>query len=331
MSAAATRNCCAALNAHAEQQHADDQPAKLCKHHREPDGDRTDQRQPEPELDAGLAAIGVGDLADRIGHQEPADAEQRDRQSRRGSPSRSARSPSAARRRRRAGVPAPMNDCDSANSAVLRLISGGMRPVAGRGTGWCMRGCEAMPRPILPWSFARRGPRRCRAARLAPVRDRYQGVARVPTPPRACRQGAGVMTALAPFRPWQFRTMLARRARKVARLAEPRWRRLRWPSSRASWKPSATRRCVRINKLAPDGRQPVRQGRGLQPARLGQGPPRARRDRGRREDAASSSPARPWSRRPAATPASASPWCAPQRAIRWSSRWRRASASSGAS
>ena len=32
----------------------------------------------------------------------------------------------------------------------------------------------------------------------------------------------------------------------------------------------------------------------------------------------SSSPARPWSRPPAATPASASPWSAPPRAIRWS-------------
>ena len=41
---------------------------------------------------------------------------------------------------------------------------------------------------------------------------------------------------------------------------------------------------VKINKLAPDGRQSLRQGRGLQSARLGQGPPRARRHRGRRED-----------------------------------------------
>ena len=36
---------------------------------------------PRPELDAGLAPVGVGDLADRIGHQEAADAEQRDGQS----------------------------------------------------------------------------------------------------------------------------------------------------------------------------------------------------------------------------------------------------------
>ena len=32
---------------------------------------------------------------------------------------------------------APMNDCDSANSVVLRLISGGT-PAVLRGTGWCM-------------------------------------------------------------------------------------------------------------------------------------------------------------------------------------------------
>ena len=37
---------------------------------------------------------------------------------------------------------------------------------------------------------------------------------------------------------------------------------------------------VRINRLAPAAREPVRQDRGLQSARLGEGPPRARRDRG---------------------------------------------------
>src|SRR5262249_24931821 len=57
-------------------------------------------------------------------------------------------------------VPAPMNDCDSANSAVLRLISGGM-PAAGREKGWWMwemgRGAGGSER--FPMRFTVRGVR----------------------------------------------------------------------------------------------------------------------------------------------------------------------------
>ena len=88
MSVAATRNCCAALMPMPKISMPTISADDAVQQHREPDDDRADQRQPEAEQDAGLAAVGVGDLADRIGHQEPADAEQRRPSVRRGSPSR---------------------------------------------------------------------------------------------------------------------------------------------------------------------------------------------------------------------------------------------------
>ncbi len=79
--------------------------------------------------------------------------------------------------------------------------------------------------------------------------------------------------------------------------------------------------CIRVNNLAPKGvrRSTSRRRPSIRPRRSRTGSPSTS---SRRPSAtARSSPARPWSRRPAATPASASPWSAPRRAIRWSSPW----------
>ena len=69
------------IETHAENQHADNERNDPLQEHRDAHDDRAQKRQAKAQLDTGLAAIGVGDLADRIGHHEPADAEQHDRQS----------------------------------------------------------------------------------------------------------------------------------------------------------------------------------------------------------------------------------------------------------
>ena len=78
MSVAATRNCCAALMPMAKITMPSVRPMALPASIARPGDERADQREALPEQDAGLAAIVVGDLADRIGHEEAADAEQPD-------------------------------------------------------------------------------------------------------------------------------------------------------------------------------------------------------------------------------------------------------------
>ncbi len=68
------------VEAHTEHQHSNHQAHDAVQQHRQTDDDCAGERQRQAELDAGLAAIAVGDLADRVGHQESADAEQRDGQ-----------------------------------------------------------------------------------------------------------------------------------------------------------------------------------------------------------------------------------------------------------
>ena len=67
---------------HAENQEPGGEYDDALQAHRPCDEEGADERDREPELDAGLAAIGVGHLADRIRHQEPAETEQADRQAR---------------------------------------------------------------------------------------------------------------------------------------------------------------------------------------------------------------------------------------------------------
>ena len=82
MSVAATRSCCAAFMPMPKTSMPTTRTVKLRRFIDEPDDDRADEREREAEQDAGLAAVGVGDLADRIGDEEPAQAEQADRQPR---------------------------------------------------------------------------------------------------------------------------------------------------------------------------------------------------------------------------------------------------------
>ena len=67
------------LHAHTEDQEREDQERKAMRIHRQADENSADERQRQADKDSGLAAIEVGDLADRIGHEKPAQAEQRDR------------------------------------------------------------------------------------------------------------------------------------------------------------------------------------------------------------------------------------------------------------
>jgi hypothetical protein len=69
-------------HSHAEDQHAAGENGKTVHAHRQPDQDRAGERQHEAEQNAGLAAVAIGDLADRVGNQKPAQSEQADRQSR---------------------------------------------------------------------------------------------------------------------------------------------------------------------------------------------------------------------------------------------------------
>ena len=66
----------AGAETHGEDDHAERQPDGAAIEHRQARNERADEREALPEQDAGLAAISVGDLADRIGDQKPADAEQ---------------------------------------------------------------------------------------------------------------------------------------------------------------------------------------------------------------------------------------------------------------
>ena len=72
MSVAATRNCCAALKPMPNTSMPSDQTGDAMEQHRYADGEAADQCQRQAELDAGLAAVAVGDLADRVGNEEPA-------------------------------------------------------------------------------------------------------------------------------------------------------------------------------------------------------------------------------------------------------------------
>ena len=80
MSVAATRNCCAALMPLAKITMPSVSPMALPASIARPVAEGADHRQPLAEQDAGLAAVVVGDPADRIGDQEAADAEQADRE-----------------------------------------------------------------------------------------------------------------------------------------------------------------------------------------------------------------------------------------------------------
>jgi hypothetical protein len=63
---------------HPEHQEACGQDHDAVQAHRPCDDHRARERHRKAELDSGLAAIGVGDLADRVGHQEAAQPEQAD-------------------------------------------------------------------------------------------------------------------------------------------------------------------------------------------------------------------------------------------------------------
>ena len=93
----------------------------------------------EAEQDAGLAAMGVGELADRVGDEEPAES---DRATDR--PASDAEPVSAITmsgpRPYPIDMPAPVKDWDSAISSVLRLISRGTRRAGPLFRIWCMAG-----------------------------------------------------------------------------------------------------------------------------------------------------------------------------------------------
>ena len=67
-----------AAHAHAEREQASDKQRDALRDHRAAEHQRADERERKPQKDAGLAAVGIGDLAHRVGDEEPANADERD-------------------------------------------------------------------------------------------------------------------------------------------------------------------------------------------------------------------------------------------------------------
>jgi hypothetical protein len=69
------------VHAHAEDEHSGRQRAEAAERHRQPHHQAAAQREHQPEQDSRPASVGIGNFSGGIGHQEAAQAEQRDGQS----------------------------------------------------------------------------------------------------------------------------------------------------------------------------------------------------------------------------------------------------------